>query len=57
MQKNTQTELSFDRATPMQAALSAEAGPVELDLAALELVAGGSPNGTWAPAESPNGTW
>ncbi|MEO5697890.1 MAG: hypothetical protein ABIQ60_12240 [Burkholderiaceae bacterium] len=57
MQKNTQSEISVDRAIPSQAGFSAESGPFELDLAALEQVAGGSPNGTWATTESPNGTW
>jgi hypothetical protein len=61
MQSNRPFDLSVKSAANTQAvATSVKSAPIELDLAVLKHVAGGSPNGTWSAAtltDSPNGTW
>ncbi len=63
MQSIRQSDMSVKNATTTQAVPTlVNSAPIVLDLAVLDHVAGGSPNGTWAASsvavsDSPNGTW
>ena len=61
MQPNRTSTQSLERATMNSKVPQVKSMPVELDIAQLKHVVGGSPKGTWTPTDvivqSPKGTW
>ena len=61
MHQQLNTTPSFKQASTIDRPATARSALIELDLAQLKHVSGGSPKGTWEPisavVESPKGTW
>jgi len=61
MQPNRTSNQSLDRAAINSKVPQVKSMPIELDIAQLKQVSGGSPKGTWTSTDaivlSPKGTW